>query len=184
MKRLTHFALFAIAIFFFACTEKGTGSAAGSTTDKSAGADLLSSNREMYRAIETGDSATIRKHVASDAVDHEGGPNGEDLKGDEIVRALTSVHRDIDNLKFEVIEDAASDDHIFALVHMTGTTNKPVWGMPANHKIDSRSVDVIKVKDGKMSDHWGFYSMSEMMKMMGGGKPESGATVMDTVRQQ
>jgi predicted ester cyclase len=85
------------------------------------------------------------------------------------------VHKDIDNLKFEVIEDAASDDHIFALVHMTGTTNKPVWGMPANHKIDSRSVDVIKVKDGKMSDHWGFYSMSEMMKMMGGGKPESGA---------
>jgi hypothetical protein len=58
------------------------------------------------------------------------------------------------------------------MVHMTGTTNKPVWGMPAGHKMDGRSIDVIKVSNGKMTDHWTYMEMAELMKMMGGGNKE------------
>jgi len=179
MKRLTASVLFGVCMFFFACTEKGTGTAA--SNDYKAMADsMLKTNREMYRAIESGDSATISKHIAADAIDHAGGPSGEDLKGDGIVRMLTGLHNDIDNLKFEVLEEAANENHVFALVHMTGTTNKAVWGMPAGRKMDSRSIDLIKINNGKMTDHWAFFEMAEVMKMMGTGKPAE--TIIDTAR--
>ncbi|HEX8333092.1 MAG TPA: ester cyclase [Segetibacter sp.] len=172
MKRLSHFALFAIAMFFFACTEKGTGSTTASTGEKSAGSELLGTTHAVYRAIETGDSATLSNHISADAIDHGGGPNGEDVKGNDIVKMLSSFHKDVDNLKMEVIEEAASNDHIFAVVRMTGTTNKAVWGMPAGHKMDTKSIDLIKVSNGKMTDHWAYFEMAEAMKMMGAVKPE------------
>ena len=174
MKRLTVTALFAFIIMFVACNDKGADNTT-TTTDKGAGNDMLATTHEVYRAIETGDSATLSKHISADAVDHGGGPNGEDVKGAEVIRMLANFHKDIDNLKVEVIEEAASDDHIFAVVRMTGTTNKAVWGMPKGHNMDNKSIDLIKVKDGKMVDHWAYFEMAEVMKMMGGAKPESSA---------
>jgi hypothetical protein len=38
--------------------------------------------------------------------------------------------------------------------------------MPANFKIDSKSVDVIRVDNMKMKDHWAYMDPAEMMKMM------------------
>lgn len=174
MKRLLILGLSAIAIVLFACNGKGGVEPAVAAADgkDSTHQAMLKANREVQHAIETGDTVTLRKYISSDATDHGGGPNGADLKGDDIVKMLANVHNDIDNLKFETLEEAANDDHIFAMVHVTGTTKRPVWGMPANFKMDSKSVDVIKVKDLKMVDHWNFADPAEMMKMMNptGGK--------------
>ncbi|MCW3111064.1 MAG: SnoaL-like polyketide cyclase [Segetibacter sp.] len=162
MKRLSTFSLFAMVIALFACNGKG-----GNDNDKQK--ELLDANRQVQRAIETGDTVILHKYIADDAIDHGGGPNGADAKGEEIVKMLAGVHNDIDNLKFETIQEAANDDHIFSMVRMTGTTNKAVWGMPAHYKIDSKSVDVIKVRDNKMVDHWAFVDPAEMMKMINPG---------------
>jgi predicted ester cyclase len=181
MKRLTVPALFAFIMMLIACNDKGTD-ATTNTDNKSAGNDMLATSREVYRAIETGDSATLSKHISADAVDHGGGANGEDVRGVEIIRMLSNFHKDIDNLKVEVIEEAASDDHIFTVVRMTGTTNKAVWGMPAGHKMDNKSIDLIKVSNGKMTDHWAYFEMSEVMKMMGGGTGAPAPAAKDSAR--
>ncbi len=171
MKRLTMACLVATLFCIAACDQKKEESA---TTTQAGNEDqhkqMMEANRAVYRAIETGDTAVLRKHIAADAVDHGGGMDGKDLKGEEIINMLASVHNDIDNLKVETLQEAANDDHVFALVHMTGTTNKAVWGMPAGHKMDSKSVDVVKIKDMKMTDHWGYFDMAEMMQMQQGAK--------------
>jgi predicted ester cyclase len=182
MKRLSNIVLLIVLTGLFSCDMKTE--VKEDDDHHTAQKEMLESNRAVQRAIETGDSATLRKYMADDAVDHGGAPDGGDLKGEEIVRTLSSIHNDIDNLKFETIQEAANDDHVFALVHVTGTTNKAVWGMPAGFKMDSKSVDVIKVKDGKMVDHWSYFDMKEMMAMMGGVKPADGAPAMDTAQKK
>ena len=181
MKRLSNIVLLLLLTGLFSCESK-TEVKEGEDDHHAAQKEMLESNRAVQRAIETGDSVTLRKYIADDAIDHGGAADGGDAKGEEIIRMLSAVHKDIDNLKFETIEEAANDDHIFALVRMTGTTNKAVWGMPAGYKMDSKSVDVIRIKDGKLVDHWAYFDMKEMMAMMGGGKPADGAPAVDTAR--
>jgi predicted ester cyclase len=172
MKRLLIFGLFATVIALPACNKGGNNA----DTNANLHNEMLQANRHVQKAIETGNVDTLRKYISTDATDHGGGPNGSDVKGEEIIKMLSSVHNDINNLKMETISDAANDDYIFALVHMTGTTNKPVWGMPANSKVDNKSVDVIKVKDMKMVDHWSYVDPAEMMKMMPPGGSGAGSS--------
>lgn len=166
MKTLSFLGLLAILTVF--ATNNGTSrnhfNSFDTTTDKQKA--MLEANRRVQKAIETGDIATLRQYISTDAIDHGGGANGSDMKGEDIINSLANVHNDIDNLKFEIIADAANGEYIFALVHMTGTTKNPVWGMPAGFNIDSKSVDVIRVENMKMVDHWNFMSPEEMMKMM------------------
>jgi predicted SnoaL-like aldol condensation-catalyzing enzyme len=132
----------------------------------------LAKNKEVYKAIETGDVSKIRDYIAKDAVDHGGGPNGQDVKGgDSILTMLAGIHKSFTDLKMEVISDAINGDYVFTMVRLTGTTTAtPGMGFPPNKKMDSKSVDVVKLKDGKAVEHWEFVDPNEMMAMMGGAK--------------
>jgi hypothetical protein len=170
MKRLFVIEVFALVMALSACKDTGgeqaTVNTSSNTTTANRSAEMFRINREVTRAIETGDAETLRKHIGTDGVDHGGGPNGTDLKGEELIKSLASVHNDIDNMKMEILQEATNGEYLFTLSHLSGTTNKPVWGMPANFKIDSKSVDVIRVDNMKMKDHWAYMDPAEMMKMM------------------
>jgi predicted SnoaL-like aldol condensation-catalyzing enzyme len=132
----------------------------------------LAHNKEIYKAIETGDVSKIKDYIDKDAVDHGGGANGQDVNGgDSIIAMLGNIHNSFTDLKMEVIADATNGDYVFSLVHLTGTTTaNPGMGMPPNKKMDSKSVDVVKMKNGKAIEHWEFMDPKEMMEMMGGNK--------------
>src|SRR5258708_22178734 len=132
----------------------------------------LAKNKEVYKAIETGDVSKIKDYIDKDAVDHGGGPNGQDVKGgDSIISMIGGIHNSFTDLKMEVIAEAMNGDYLFTLVRLTGTTTaNPGMGLPPNKKLDSKSVDVVKIKDGKATEHWQFVDPKEMMEMMGTGK--------------
>jgi predicted SnoaL-like aldol condensation-catalyzing enzyme len=167
---LLSFAVMA-AIILASCNNSGTSTTnetTGTTRDSTASTEEqnLEKNRSVYKAIESGDSATIRSVIADDAVDHQG-PNGSEIKGGaEITRWLTDMHNHVKDLKFDVISDAARGDYIFAMVDMKGTAADNSMGMPQGSDMGGKSVDVIKVKDGKMVEHWGFLNWTDVMKMM------------------
>ena len=149
------------------CNNSENATVAGTNVDSTTSMEQqnLEKMRSVYKAIETGVSATIRSLIADDAVDHQG-PNGEDLKGaDAITHMLTNMHNHVKDLKFETISDAVSGDYIFSLVHVSGTASDNSMGMPAGNKMDDKSVDVVKIKDGKMVEHWGFMDQQQVMKM-------------------
>ncbi|MGZ4851124.1 MAG: hypothetical protein ACXV2C_07075 [Candidatus Bathyarchaeia archaeon] len=74
MKKM-YLPLAAMLIFVFtACNNPGTSSSAGNTKDSAMSSteqQNLEKNRSMYKAIQAGDSATIKSLVADDAVDHQ-----------------------------------------------------------------------------------------------------------------
>lgn len=172
MKRYLSLLLGA-AVWMTACNNPNTSTTETGRTDSTASEaeQNLAKNRSVYKAIETGDSATIRALIADDAVDHQG-PGGRELRGgDSITHMLADVHNHMKDLKFDIISDAARGDYIFSMVQMTGTTTDATMGMPAGTKIDGRSADVVRVKNGKMVEHWGFMDPNDMMKQMGGMMP-------------
>jgi predicted SnoaL-like aldol condensation-catalyzing enzyme len=168
---MKHFSasLAVIAAFsLLSCNNSETATVAGASKDSTSSVteQNLAKNRSIYKAIESGDSATISGLIADDAVDHQG-PNGGDLKGGtNIAHMLTDMHNHVKDLKFDVVADAANGDYVFTLVNVTGTANDNSMGMTAGNKMDDKSVDVVKVKDGKMVEHWGFVDWQQMMKMM------------------
>ncbi|HVF82456.1 MAG TPA: nuclear transport factor 2 family protein [Flavisolibacter sp.] len=123
----------------------------------------------IYQAIETGDVSKMDSLLSKDFVDHEGNM-GKDIVGlDSVKQFLGSIHNYFDGLKMESLSEATSEDGVyhFAMVRMTGKAKANPWGIPVGKDIDDTSVDVVKIKDGKATDHWVFTSQKDMMEMMG-----------------
>ena len=183
MKPFFFFTALLFACILLSCNNEGGTTSATTTGTNNNQQQMLEANRQIIKGIETGDSALMQKYISDDAIDHGGGPDGQDLRGKEIITMLASIHRDIDNLKMDVEQMAANDNnYVFSLVHMTGTTNKEVWGMPANTRIDSRSVDVLRMENGKVAEHWGYANAAEIMRMMQNTEPGQQTNRADTSR--
>lgn len=167
MKKLSFIGLTASLFLFISCTD--TSKTETSSTTVSNAEKNSANSREIYKGIETGDMSKVN-FLADDIVDHEH-PNGTGGR-DSVMSMLGDMHNHVKDLKFELISDATSADgqYHFALVRMTGTTIDDKMGMPANMSMDHLAVDVVKLSDGKATEHWGFNSRSDMMKMMGGNK--------------
>jgi len=143
-----------------------------STNNNSMQESNKANSEKVYKAIETGDVSGLDSIMDKDIVDHSG-PQG-DIKGTDSVKAyFVMIHAHIPDVKITSIANATDGDYNFDLNRMTGTTNSEFMGMPANYKIDMTSVDVVKVKDGKAVEHWGFADPNEMMKMMQNMKMDS-----------
>lgn len=132
---------------------------------------IKETNTNFYKAIENGDEATIKKWINADAVDHNVGPTGEDVVGaDKITAMLTQMHSSFEpGMKMNIVSQAVDGDYLYTLVEMKGTTTaNPGMGFPPSTKMDTRSVDVVKLKDKKAQEHWAFMGMPDVMMMMKG----------------
>ena len=154
MKKILFFLVLASA-FISACSDDNGDSSGDNLGDSS----VSNVYRQILKGIETGDSALLAKYLASDATLHGGSPDGEDIKGDSLISMLAGFKNDVKGLKLEIIEEATNDDHFFAVVRTTGTN-------PAGNKMDSRSVEITKVKNGKATDIWSYIEHSQVMKTM------------------
>ena len=145
-----------------------------------ASVSIKENNTNFYKALENGDSVTIRKWINADAVDHNGGPNGEDIVGgDKLTVMLSQMHKSFEpGMKMNLISQAVDGDYLYTLVELKGTTtSNPGMGFPPSTKMDSNSVDVVKLKDGKAQEHWAFMSMPDVMMMMKGNSNMSPASM-------
>lgn len=153
--------------------------AADSDTNSAAVAEKNAENtKKVYRALETGDVNGLDSLFTEDVVDHDAGPTGGDIKGrDSVKAAIAAMHTFVDGLKIEMLQHSTSADGVYhyATSRMTGTASASCPWMPPGTPVDETSVDVIKLKDGKCTDHWRFISMKDFNKVMGammqGGKP-------------
>ena len=184
MKQL--FFAFAAMVSLISCDNTKV---AGSNDHTSVADRNAENTKKVYRAIETGDTKGLDTLFTDDVVDHNGGAQGQDVRGkDSVIAFLASIHNYFDNLKLEMLHHATSADgqYHYATVRMTGKSKENPWGLPAGMDVDDTSVDLIKLKDGKCSDHWGFMSMkdfNEIMAGMSGGQNQQ-APKKDTAKRQ
>lgn len=164
MKKLLLALTAGLFSLLISCNSK-TSNSSSSNSDSSMEGKNKMANEEIYKGIETGDPSKF-SIIADDAVDH-GDPRHE-MKGDSIRKFLADMHNHINDLKIDIISEAADGDYVFTLSRMTGTTKDSTMGMPAGMKMDSKSVDVVKFKDGKAVEHWAYMDPKDMMQMQMG----------------
>jgi ketosteroid isomerase-like protein len=175
MKKLM-IAFAAMALFASCETKVASDSSANTAAVDQENSD---NTRKVYNALETGDVSGLDSLFAEDVIDHDANPAGGDIKGrDSVKAAIAQLHTMFEGLKIEMLHHATSADgsYHYSTARMTGkSTDKCPW-MPPGTSMDDISVDVIKLKDGKCTDHWSFMSMKDMNEMMaammkGGEKP-------------
>ena len=163
MKKLA-FAFSAVILScFIACTNN---------TAHEGGSEKAHKNLENFKSVismfEKGDYTKAGDYIAADGVDHTS-PNGE-VKGLDNLKAMfAEMGSTMSNVKDEIKKEFADDDYSMVWIRQTWTQTKddPMMGMKAGQQGDMQMVEVCKHgADGKITDHWGFMSMADMMKMM------------------
>ena len=157
--------LFAVG-FLFCCISCNDEKTAGETKDNSMAEKNLAASRIVTKAFDSGDPSMIDSAVASDFVDHT---DRGDMGRDSLKAMIVAWKADSKDSKTEVIKELADDEYVFSWLRFTGTTSGTM-GMPAG-PYDMTSIEVVRFKDGKAVEHWGFMEPREMMKMMAQPKP-------------
>lgn len=160
MKKFITIATTGLACFFVSCNTSG---GANTQAEKN-----MATVNAVDSAIETGEVNKLDQYIAADAVDHAG--EHGDVKGlDSIKAALGHMHDVYKDMKLEKLQQAANGDYVFSLTRFTGTNSVASMGAPAGTHFDMTSVEVVKFNsDGKATEHWGYVSMADAMKMTGG----------------
>lgn len=163
MRKLL-FAATGLAIIWASCKDADNQSNTAANNDAARNSAKV---HAVYKALETGDVSGMDSILAENFVDHEAN-HGKDVKGRDSAKAMMAdFHNHVTGLKFDVVSDATADNgYMFALIKMTATAKDASMDMPAGTNMDNTSVDVVKMADGKATEHWSFPSMADMMKWM------------------
>ena len=164
MKKLA----FAVSAVILSCFITCTNNAAHEEGASEKAKKNLENTKAIISMFETGDFSKAGDYITADAVDHST-PQGE-VKGlDNLKTMFAQMTSTMSNVKNEVVKGISDDDYSMVWLRQTWTqkTDDPMMGMKAGQNGDMQSVEVCKHgADGKITDHWGFMSMADMMKMM------------------
>lgn len=163
MKKLA----FALSAVILSCFVTCTNNAAHEEHSEKA-AKNLESTKAIIAMFPTGDFSKAGDYIAADGIDHSG-PTGE-VKGLDNLKAMfvqmTSMGTDQKN---EVVKGLSDDDYSMVWLKQSWTqkADDPMMGVKAGQHVELQTVEVCKHgADGKITEHWSFMSMADMMKMM------------------
>lgn len=123
--------------------------------------------RRFYGEVSNGNLDVIDEVLADDFVDHEEVPGLEPTK--EGVKQFFAMFRSaFPDMRMEPHEILADGDLLSARGTMTGTQQGEFMGMPATGKrIETDVFDVLRFRDGQLTEHWGLMDVMKMMKQLG-----------------
>jgi predicted SnoaL-like aldol condensation-catalyzing enzyme len=153
-------------LFCMSCNNKAGDDKIGDDKMSDQAEKNIAASHVVADAFQTGDISKIDSVVASDFVDHT---ERGDMGRDSLKAMITMMHATNKDMKMETIKDLADDEYVFSWLRFTGTSDGSM-GMPAG-PYDMSSIEVVRFKDGKAVEHWGFMEMRDMMKMMQQHKP-------------
>lgn len=142
------------------------------------GADVRADNgvevlRRMFdEGFATGQTGIVDELCSPDLVDHQFGLAGVGREAIEHAKAaIVDVHTAVPDIAF-TIEDSATIDHptgatCWVRVHATGTASGPFFGPPSNRKVDFCVIDVARIIEGRIVEHWGVPDRFAMLAQTG-----------------
>ena len=112
--------------------------------------------RMFDEGFATGDDTIVDELCSADLVEHQFGLAGRGAEAVEHVKAaIRDVHRMAPDLRFTIEDAVESGDTIWVRVRGRGTANGPFFGPPSGRPLDFTVIDVARVVDGRIVEHWG-----------------------------
>jgi steroid delta-isomerase-like uncharacterized protein len=118
------------------------------------------------------------QYVTADALDHEVMPGQKDPIPAlaNLKEFLTEYRKAFPDLKVQIEDLIAEGDKVVARIRITGTQKGDFQGAPPTGKSMSVEViDMMRLVDGKIVEHWGLADELSMMQQLGMTPPAPGA---------
>ena len=130
------------------------------STDAPLDADRSEAFTVMRRIFDegfaTGDASVADQLLSPQLVEHQFGLRGEGPSAVELVKeAIRQVHAAVPDIAFTIEDSVESGDTIWVRVRAQGTATGPYFGPPSGRPIDITVLDVARVVDGRIVEHWG-----------------------------
>lgn len=132
-------------------------------TDKT-GASQVSPAASGYTVLQrifaegfaTGGTAVVDELCDPDLIEHQFGLAGRGAEAiDHVKAAIVDVHGTVPDAAFKIEDWAEDGDTTWMRVHVTGTATGPFFGPPSGRPVDFTVVDIARVVDGRIVEHWG-----------------------------
>ncbi len=113
--------------------------------------------RRMFdEGFATGDTAVVDELCSPDLVEHQFGLAGTGAAAVQHVKdAIRDVHAAFPDVSFSIEDTAENGDTIWVRVRGRGTATGPFFGPPSGRPVDFTVVDIARVVDGRIVEHWG-----------------------------
>jgi predicted ester cyclase len=141
-----------------------------STTARSAA--YLAIRRIFDEGFSTGDDAVVDEVCSPDLVEHQFATAGVGAEAIEHVKAaIRDVHGAFPDMTFTIEDSVESGDTIWVRVRGRGTGAGPFFGPPSGNPVDITVIDVARVVDGRIVEHWGVPDRLGAMLQIGAMPP-------------
>jgi predicted ester cyclase len=113
--------------------------------------------RRMFdEGFATGDPAVVDELCASDLVEHQFGLAGVGADAIQHVKdAIRDVHAMAPDMSFTIEDSVERGDTIWVRVRAQGTATGPFFGPPSGRPVDIIVVDIARIVNGRIVEHWG-----------------------------
>jgi steroid delta-isomerase-like uncharacterized protein len=123
--------------------------------------------RKFWEVAEKGDYDAFGDYITEDSVDHSpmpGQPPG--LEGVKyICKMLKAAMPDFSQ---EIVDMVAEGDRVVVRAVSRGTHQGEMMGLPPTGKqVQIDEIHIVRVKDGKMTEHWGLVDQAALMAQLG-----------------
>ena len=116
-----------------------------------------------------GNIALVDELIADDFVDHEEPFPGQPQGKEGVVFYVNAIRSAFPDLKVKTAEPALADGNLEALHGvLTGTHQGDFVGIaPTGRNVEFGGIDIIRVQDGKVAEHWGVTDTLTLMQQIG-----------------
>jgi predicted ester cyclase len=113
--------------------------------------------RRMFdEGFATGDGAVVDELCSPDLIEHEFGLAGAGSEAiDHVKAAMRDVAGAMPDITFTIEDSVEHGDTIWVRVRGRGTATGPFFGPPSGRPVDFTVIDVARVVDGRIVEHWG-----------------------------
>ena len=113
--------------------------------------------RRMFdEGFSTGNEAVVDELCSPDLVEHQfrlAGPAAEAVQ--QVKAAMRDVHLAVPDICFSIEDSVESGDTIWVRARARGTATGPFFGSPSGRPVDFTVIDVARIVNGRIVEHWG-----------------------------
>ncbi len=145
-----------------------TTTATALTTNSGRSAAFAVMQRIFDHGFATGDDSVVDEVCSPDLVEHQFGTAGAGADAIAHVKgAIHDVHRVIPDVSFSIEDSVEAGDTIWVRVRGQGTATGPYFGPPSGRPVDFTVIDIARIVDGRIVEHWGVPDRFAMLAQTG-----------------
>jgi steroid delta-isomerase-like uncharacterized protein len=119
--------------------------------------------------IANGEITLIDELTTDDILNHEEGLPGQPAGREGVKFFINAMRTAFPDIRPKSVEPVMTDGNLEAArVILTGTHEGELMGVAATGKtVEFESIDIIRVEDGKVAEHWGVTDTMGLMQQLG-----------------